>query len=240
MMRIALPMRRTVFFLAMLAIALIVLLPLRLALGWLSLDTLGFAAREARGSVWFGQLAETRFAGTPLGDLDARLDVLPLLAGRARVDLARRGDGGDAFRGAVSVTRRTVGADDVTARVMPGQTFAPLPLTALDLADLSVRFRDGLCEQADGLVRATLGSGFGGVDLSSGLTGTARCDGGALLLPLASRSGQERFTLSLRQGGNYRAALRIQPADAAAQESLAAAGFSPGAEGYALMIEGRL
>jgi len=235
-MRIALPMRRTAFFIAALAAALLLFFPLRLGIGWFAFDSIGLSAREARGSIWGGRLAETRFAGAPIGDVDARLNVLPLALGRARFDL--RGEGG--MRAGVLVTRHVVGAEDATARVMLGQALSPLPLTALDLTDVSVRFREGVCERAGGMVRATLAADFGGVDLSGGLTGTARCEGGALLLPLASQSGLERLRVELRPDGAFRASLRVQPADAAAGERLVAAGFAPGVGGYALVIEGRL
>lgn len=235
-MRIALPMRRTVFFIAMVAIALVILLPMRLVLGWLSLDAAGLSAREARGSVWFGRLAEARFAQMPLGDVHAGLNIVPLLTGRARVDVT----GDDGLRGGLSVARHAIGIDDVTARVAAGQTLAPLPLASLDLSDVSVRFREGLCESANGLVKATLIGGFGGVDLSGGLTGTARCETGALVLPLASQSGMEALNFAIRAGGAYRIALRVQPADAGARDSLAAAGFAPTGDGYVLVVEGVL
>ena len=50
-MRFRLPMRRSLFFIAFFLFALVALLPLGLALRWLSLDERGFSAREAQGSV---------------------------------------------------------------------------------------------------------------------------------------------------------------------------------------------
>ena len=42
------------------------------------------------GSVWLGALKEAQFGPVPLGDVDARLNPLPLFLGRARLSLARR------------------------------------------------------------------------------------------------------------------------------------------------------
>jgi len=51
-MRLRLPLRRTVFFLAALAVALIVLLPLRVAIGWFDLNGRGLAARDSGRWRW--------------------------------------------------------------------------------------------------------------------------------------------------------------------------------------------
>ena len=116
-MRIRLPLRRTVFFLAALALALLVLLPLRMAAGWFEMGGRGLAAREAEGSLWFGRLREARFGPVLLGDVDARLNVLPLFLGRARLSLHRDAEAGGAFDGAVLVTRHSFGLEDLTGQV---------------------------------------------------------------------------------------------------------------------------
>ena len=86
-MRIRLATGRRALFLAMFAVAVLVLLPMRLALGWASLDSQGFSAREVTGSVWSGRLVEARFGDVALGDLDASVSPLALLIGRARIAL---------------------------------------------------------------------------------------------------------------------------------------------------------
>lgn len=239
-MPIRLPVGRSVFFLCALLFALVALLPLRLVLGWLALDAYGLSAREVGGSVWFGRLAEARVGDAPLGELDARLNVLPLLTGRARIDLDRAGNARHAFEGAVSITRHSLGFDDVTARVPLGQRLAPLPVVALDLRDVSVRFRDGLCVNANGLVKAQIEGAVAGISLPGGLAGNARCNGGALFLPLASQSGMESLALSIRPEGSFRADLTIRPTAAATRDALLAAGFTPAAGGYSLSLEGTM
>lgn len=89
-MRIALPMGRTLFFVCIFLLAMLVLIPLRFGMDWLGLDERGVAAREAQGSVWNGRLVEAQFGDAAVGDVDAGLGFFPLLIGRARVAMARR------------------------------------------------------------------------------------------------------------------------------------------------------
>ena len=219
------------------AIALIALLPLRLAAGWVGIGDAGLSAREVRGSVWGGRLSEARIASVPLGDLRAGLDPLPLLAGRARVDLERPGDDGDVSRGAIGISRHETGIDDVTARLPLGSVFAPLPVAAIDLNDVSVRFRDGLCVFAEGSARATIEGEMAGSVPGGALIGNARCDAGALLLPLVSPSGMARVAVRLSGGGRYRVELLVR-GDEGVRERLLAAGFAPRAGDYGLSVEG--
>lgn len=236
-MRVRLPLGRGLFFLCAFLIALAALLPLRVALSWLALDG-RLSARAAEGSLWFGTLREARVAGAPLGDLRAGLDPLPLVAGRARIDLA--GAGALPLRGAASVTRHSFGIDDVTALVPFGQAAAPLPVAALDLDDVSVRFRDNLCERAEGLVRVRITGDYDGVTLPASLSGTARCEAGALMLPLVSGSGGDMLALSVTADGRYRAELALRPVDDAARARLLAAGFTPAGGRVRLAVTGTL
>ena len=242
MRRISLPLGRGAFFLCAFLFALAALLPLRLVLGWLSLDRAGVAAREAEGSVWLGALRETRIGGAVVGDLRARLDPLPLLVGRAHMRLDRIDHGGDGapFRGAISVSRHSAGVDGVTALVPLAPAFAPLPIVSLDLTDVSVRFQDGLCERADGLVKAAVAGDIAGIALPGGLSGNARCDAGMLLLPLVSQGGGEMLSLSIQRAGTYRAELLMRPSDAATRVRLLAAGFAPAGDRLRLAIQGSL
>jgi general secretion pathway protein N len=236
-MRIRLPMRKSVFFVAAFLFALVALLPLGLVLRWLSLDERGFSAREARGSVWLGITREARFGAIPLGDLETRLRFLPLVIGRARVDLEHSGKE-RGFEGAVTVSRHAFGVDDVSATLAPGPVFALVPGASFDLSDLSAHFADGVCAGAEGLVKATLSGDAAGITLPRTLSGNARCDGGALLLPLVGQSGMERLDLRLFEDGRYRVELLLRPADDAARQRLAAAGFTASGAAFALRAEG--
>ena len=234
-MRIRLPFGRTVFFVAALAFAFVALLPLRVAAGWFDLGGRGLTAREARGSLWLGALREARFGTVPLGDLDARLNLLPLFLGRARLSLSRDGPDG-AFEGAVTVSRHGFGLDDLSGQLRPGALFAPLPLAALDLNAFTAHFAGGRCDHAEGEVRAGLSGDLAG--MSSGLRGTARCAEGALLIPLASQTGLEQLNLRFEADGRWRIDLVVRPTDPAAQGRLTAAGFAAGPSGYVRRIDG--
>ena len=237
-MRIALPTRRTVFFLAALALALLVLLPLRVAAGWFDMGGRGLAAREAEGSLWFGRLREAQFGPVMLGDVDARLNVLPLFIGRARLSLHRDPDSGGPLDGAISVTRHSFGLEDLTGQLRVGTLFGPIPIATLDLDDVSVHFEGEQCESAEGQVRAGLSGSVAGLSLPSGLSGAVRCQGGAALLPLTGQSGMEQVNLSIEASGRWRAELVVRPTDPATIQRLTAAGFVPGAGGYVRRIDG--
>lgn len=182
-MRIRFPSSRPVIFGVMFVVALIVFLPLRFVVG-------GVTAREASGLAWAGSLKEARFGPAVLGDLDARLSPLRLLIGEARLAVSRPD-----FTGAVLMASNRRAAESVTGTL----PLDNLPIASFDLSDVTVRFRDGLCDRAEGIVRANTDRGS--------LSGSARCDRGALLLPLASGSGQEKLDLRVSGDGRYDAAL---------------------------------
>jgi general secretion pathway protein N len=221
---------------ALMLVALIVFLPMRLVLGWAGLGDQGFSARTVSGSIWAGRLNEARFGDLALGSLDASVSPFALLIGRARIGLD--GDPG-LLHGAITLSRHGQGVDDLTATLPTGRAFAPLPVTQLALENVTVHFADDTCEKAEGRVRARLVGEAAGVALPAELSGVARCDGGALLLPLASQAGTESIELRITGAGRYTAALRIAPSDPTAAQRLAAAGFVAGQGGYRLSIEGR-
>jgi general secretion pathway protein N len=237
MRRLPVSRRRAFFFLGAFLFALLALFPLRLGLSWLGLDQRGFSAREAEGSLWLGSLREVQLGPIAIGDVTASLSTLPLFIGRARIELERRGEP-DRLEGAATVSRHGFGIDDLTASLRLAEPVAGLPVAGIDPADLSVHFSGGLCRSADGLVRTTMAGELPGLALPSTLSGNARCDGGALLLPLASQSGMEALNLRLFDDGRYRAELVVRAGDAAAAQRLAASGFVPSGAGYALRFEG--
>ncbi|SEM42574.1 type II secretion system protein N (GspN) [Sphingomonas gellani] len=239
MRRIRLRAGPSALFGMLLAAALLLFLPLRLVLGWLDAGSVGLTARSAGGSVWAGSLTDAHLGRLALGDLRAHLSPWSLLIGRARVELDGRGDAADRLRGAVTVSRHRAGLDDFTASLATGALFAPLPVTRLDLDAVSVHFADGGCRDAVGRVTVALSPGAAGIALPATLTGTPRCDGTALLLPLVSTAGSESVTVRMSSAGSYSARFLVRPSDPAAAQKLEAAGFAPSADGHQLSIEGR-
>jgi general secretion pathway protein N len=236
MRRIRLRTGPAALFGAIFVVALIALMPMRLALGWAGLGDLGLSARRVRGSVWLGELSEAEAAGLDLGDVAARVSPVPLLIGRARIAL--KGEGDAPLQGALRLSRHSLGVDDLTAGVTGGAAFAPLPVTELDFDDVTAQFSDGACDHADGRVRVTLAGAIGGVQLPQAMAGTARCDGNALLLPLASAAGTESLDIRLTGGGSYRADLAMRTGDPQLAAKLQLAGFRPSANGYLLSVQG--
>jgi general secretion pathway protein N len=238
-MRIRLPLGRTLLFVCVFLFSLVGLFPLRIAIDWLALDDRGLAAREANGSVWLGALSEAQFGSIALGDLQASLRTFPLILGRARVDLARDDDA-DRFEGAATVSRHSFGIDDMTAQLDIGSAVAPLPIASLDLSDLSARFANRLCVSAEGMVKASMAADIAGMALPGGLSGNARCQETALLLPLVSQTGNEAITLKLFGDGRYEVDLLVRPLDDGTRDRLLASGFSLAANGgYVLRSRGK-
>ncbi|CAN5221000.1 N/A [soil metagenome] len=226
---------------AVFVVALIALLPMRLALGAIGVGEQGLTARGVEGSVWSGALREAQVGRIALGDLHVAVSPFALLVGRARIGLSgQTTDLGRNVRGAIEMSRHSFGFDGMTARLPAGNIFAPVPISALDLDSVSVKFDSGICQRAGGRVRASLSGDVGGINLGQGIAGEARCDAGALLLPLASQAGTESAALRLWQDGRYHADLTIRSDDPAAADRLARAGFQHGDKGYTLSIEGRL
>lgn len=220
------------FLAAAFLFSLLALLPLRLAIDRLGLGEAGLSARAATGSLWSGALHEAQIGPVPLGDLSARLHFLPLFLGRARLSLHSADASG--FEGALIVTRHSFGFDDVSARLRVGALLAPLAVPSLEFDDLGVLFRSGRCVHAEGRVRAMLSGGAGAI----GLLGQARCAEDALLLPLASASGNERLNIRLSADGRYQVEALVRPADPALAARLAAAGFRPVGSGFGLRVDG--
>lgn len=238
-MRIRLALGRRAFFVCALLVALIALLPMRLVLGWLDLDGRGLAARKAEGSIWLGKLTETQLGEAPLGDLSAGLSPLQLFVGRARVNVESADERQGGIAGGVGVSRNSAGLDDVTGTIPVRAAFAPLPIETLELGDVSIRFEDGQCARAEGRVRATISGEIAGLNLAQGLSGNARCEGGALLLPLQGQSGLERLMLKLFEDGRYELDLIVRPSDPTLGERLLLGGFVQAQGGYVLSAQGR-
>ncbi len=239
-MRLRMTTRPSVLFTAMLFVALIVFLPMRLALGATGLADQGLSARRVGGTIWGGSMIEARFGDVALGDLRVSLSPLALLLGRARLAFEGAGADGRPIAGAATIGRHAMGIDGVTASLPAATLFAPLPVTTLALEDVTVRFRDGVCEEAGGRVRATMMGEAGGLPLPPMMMGTARCEAGALLLPMTGQGGTEGVNLRIRPDGRYTADLVLTPGDPAAAAKLEQLGFVAGTGGgYRLSAEGR-
>lgn len=220
--------------------ALVLTLPMRLALGAFGLDKAGMAARDMSGSVWMGRIEALKVANVDVGTVAAGLSPVQLPIGRARMNLGRRMGRPDDLKGAISLSASSFGIDDATASLPLGGLLAPMPLRAVDLSDVSVRFDHGRCSRAQGRVRMHVGAAIPGMALAQGLSGDALCSGDDLMLPLASQSGMEQINIRVTADGRYHARFIVQKPAPDAAAVLSGSGFAPSGEALVLAIDGSL
>lgn len=221
-----------------LLVLILALMPMRAGL---SLLGPGVTARKAEGSVWSGVIRDAAVGGLPVGDVGAWLHPLPLLWGEARMGTMRPGTNGRTLLGGTIVSGSGRAAvEELDATIPLGAKLAPLPLSALVAEKLSVRFAGSRCLHAEGRVRAEVAANLPGLDLANGLVGTARCDGGALLLPLAGQSGLEKLDLRLTGDGSWKADLSVSQPTPELAAGLALAGFTSTGGDWRLTARGKL
>jgi general secretion pathway protein N len=169
--------RPALIFAAMLVVALLLLLPLRLALAAAGLADSGLAARSVSGSLWAGQMNGTVWRGLWLGDGRASLSPLVLLRGGVSLDW--RGE-----KLSATVIRRAGGGGIEAAKGQIGPvTVGGLVLQRVDLDGFAVVFDRGSCTRAGGQVTLLPG---GALAMAGAMAGTPRCDGKAVVIPLVS------------------------------------------------------
>ncbi len=75
-------------------IAMLLLLPLRIALSAADLGSLGMSARQVGGTIWGGRIGELMLGRQLLGTFDVRLDPAALLLGRIAMPFGSASTGG--------------------------------------------------------------------------------------------------------------------------------------------------
>lgn len=213
-------------------------LPLRLALALAGAGESGLSARSAGGTIWSGRLVEARLGSIDLGTLDVGLHPLPLLLGRARIGFTRFDSPAAPFSGTAETGLGGWAIRDVSGAFIGGD-FGDLPVERIIAERVSISFSSDRCIAASGRVRVILGTQIAGLALRNGLSGTARCDGGALLLPLVGDSGIERLTIRVTGDGRYSGQLGVNSADPLVAAALTAVGFGQRGGGYLRRFEGR-
>lgn len=218
--------------------ALLATLPLRVALGDMAGTGVPLRADAVRGTIWRGSLNGLTLGGVRLGDGEVRLLPLRLLNGRIAFALSV-GQGNAPLQAEIARGWGKVSVTRLSGRLSGGQAFAPLPLDALEFDDVSFSLDGRGCTGAQGRVRAELAPAPGVPVLAEGLTGEARCDGPALLLPLTGRSGRERLSLRLAADGSASAqlALRADDDDVRSGEALRALGFVRAGTDWVLLAD---
>lgn len=209
----------------------IALLPMRFAFDVFGLDRAGVTASAVRGSIWNGRIERLHVGRVDLGTMDAALSPIPLVLGRARLELSRHNGAPDDLMGAIIVTRHGMGIDDATGSVPMARVLAPLPIEAVDLDHVSLAFVDGACARASGIVRARV------APIGQALTGAVRCDGGRLLLLFGDVAAPARVELRVAGDGSYTGAM---VAGGEIGSVLSTLGLASASKGPRLEVSGQL
>lgn len=229
-----------VVFGALLVLALLVLLPLRVALGASGLERNGFSARSVSGLAWSGRMRDVRFGDIDLGDLDVAVSPLELLIGRTSMRVGRPANEAALFplAGQFSRAGDGISVDNFTGTVPANGLFDPLPVGAIEFAEFHARFAEGRCSDASGTIRVSIGTTIPGLNLSQGLAGNARCQDGVLVLPLQGQSGLETLELRVEGNGQYVATFSVGGIAPDSGAPLAAMGFAAQGDRYMMTVEG--
>lgn len=220
------------------ALALLALFPLRIALGMSDLERIGFTARQVAGTIWYGRIGSLHLRSQPLGTFEAQLDPLALLIGHVSMRFQRMDDDQGLLEGRL-VAGVGRGIKRASGRIATGQMFAPLPVEALELHEVTVLFRGGVCVEAAGRVTPVLAATLPGVQLA-GLAGTMECDGERARVRMASGSSSESVEFYIHSSGRYRGWLNVRTTGPDISAALALAGFRPSPDGMTLTVNGRL
>lgn len=226
------------WLLGILGLALIGLFPLRTALGLSDLERMGFTARQVAGTIWYGRIGSLHLRSQPLGTFEVQLDPLALLIGHVSMRFERMDDAQGVLDGRL-VAGLGRGIKQTSGRIAAAEMFAPLPIEALELHDVTVLFRNGLCIEAAGRVTPVMAAPVPGVQFA-GLSGTMQCDGERARVEMASGSGSERVEFYVHSSGRYRGWLSVRTTGPDISAALAVLGFRPSSNGMTLTVNGRL
>lgn len=220
-------------------LAAIALFPLRVALELTDLSRIGLTARQVAGTIWYGRLGEVHLGERRLGTFEVALNPAALLMGRASIGFHRL-DGLDGPLDGRLVNGTVRGVVGVTGRFAVGDMFAPLPISALDVKDMTVLFRRGRCVEAGGEIIPIIVIPVADMNLGSGLRGVLRCDGQRARVTMTGTAGRERIEFYVHSSGAYRGWISISGASPPVAVSLSLLGFRPTAQGLTLSVDGRL
>ncbi len=180
-------------------------LPLRLVLGETAARA-GVSAQAVEGTLWAGTLRGAAFRGVPLGDLRLRTHLWPLLTGQWRMSL--QSDNGPLRRADIGLSGAALDLSGLEGRLpvsllVPGANWPG----GLSLSGVSIK-RDpsGTCVSASGPVRWDALETWGGPPL----TGTLRCEGGQVVLPLAGSSDLATVRVRLSLSAASKARLQVE------------------------------
>ena len=227
-----------IWTLGILSLALIGLFPLRIALALSNLERIGFTARQVAGTIWYGRIGNLHLREQALGTFEVRLNPFPLLIGNISMRFDRMDDPQGVLEGQLLAGFGS-GIKDTSGRIAAGAMFAPLPIEALELHDVTVLFRGRTCVEAAGRVTPVIATPVPGVQFA-GLSGTVQCDGQRARVRMTSGAGTERVEFYVSSTGRYRGWLSVRTTGPDITAGLALLGFRPSSEGMTLTVNGTL
>ncbi|GGD69254.1 type II secretion system protein N [Croceicoccus mobilis] len=205
--------------------ALLAMLPLRLVLG-LAGNGRTLSAQAVEGVAWDGLVGEMQIGPLSMGLMEVDLMPLPLLVGQAKFAIERPDSMNRApFRARVSSTLGTTGIENATGELALAGMFAPLPVRALTMQDFSASIADGQCVAASGTLGLAVPAMGAFMPAETVLAGEARCENGALVVPMTGPSGNERVDLSIKPDGSWRAVMSVAGLPPEMAEPLEGMGF---------------
>jgi general secretion pathway protein N len=223
--------RPQLVFAAMLAVALLLLLPLRLVLMAGGVADAGLAAQSVGGSLWSGHMVNAVWRGVSIGDGRAKISPLALLGGGIRLDWQGENVAATLFR------QRDGGGIEAVTGVIGPLTIGGLAVQRVDFDGFEVVFDGDRCGRSSGRVTVQPG---GVLAPTGAVAGTPRCDGDAVVLPLVSADQATQMTLRVRRDATFRAVISIEPVAETLRPALQAAGFQPSPQGMTMTVEGVL
>lgn len=211
---------------ALVALALVIaFLPMRVVL---RRAAPGLEAQKVEGTVWDGKLRGAKYGDIPIGDVDAGLDFGRLFSGEASVRFKRFGPSLAGSAGGTFEDRRL---DKLTGRLPLPILPQGLPPIVLDFENLTVHLGlNNNCLSAEGEVTASLPKIPGVSDFPS-LSGSPRCEGDAIIVPLGTPDGALTLDLGLAPGGVWKAGLGARVKSPLAVGVLQAIGFTATKDG---------
>jgi len=231
--------RWMIWTVGLLALAAFALFPLRIALALSDLERIGFTARQVGGTIWYGRIGELHLRSQNLGTFEVGVDPAALLIGNLNMRFNRLESLEGPLQGRL-VAGGSRGVVDVSGRIAVGAAFAPLPIAAVELSRVTVLFRRGQCQRAEGTLRPVLAAAIPGISFDANTAGTIQCDGERARVRMRSASGRETIEFYVGQSGRYRGWISVRTDQPGVGAGLFLLGFRPSPEGLTLTVDGQL
>jgi general secretion pathway protein N len=221
-------------------IALLLLLPLRVALSAADLQRLGLSARQVGGTIWQGRIGELMLGRQLLGTFDVRLDPGALLLGRVAMPFERLDQVQGPLTGVLRAGGSVTGVQRLNGSIPAANLLGGAPIDALTFTDTTILFDGNSCAKASGRIAANLAVRFGPLALDRGFAGVVSCDGDRVRARLASEAGTEQVEFFVSASGRVRGWITIRSPLPGLDALLSTYGFRTGPGGLTLPFETRL